>query len=142
MIIKNKRGWIRIIEAFIAILLICGILFVSLDSGRVIGGETRKIYSMEQSMLKEVQLDKVSREEILGFTVLPSEWDAFSHELKNQIGKRKLNYIDCKGKICALDDLCELEELPEENIYVQEIAIFADSVDYNPRKLKLFCWEK
>ena len=139
---KNNRGWIRIIEAFMSIILILGILAVSLNPGRVIGEETKKIYEMEQTISKEIQLDYDSRNEILNYGTLPVGWDSFSSNLKNQIENRKLNYMNCTGQVCSLNDMCELSNLPEKNIYVQEIPIVAKADVYDARKLKLFCWEK
>ena len=139
MLKKNKRGWIRIVEAFIAILLIAGILVVSLDSGRVIGEETRKIYAMEQSMLKEIQLDQSSREDIFTMEIN----SIAGGNLENKLNQRKLNYIECEGKVCTLDDdFCEVSEVHDNDVYVQEISIFTDLKNYEPRKLRLFCWEK
>ena len=53
---KNKRAWIRIVEALIAILLIMGFLILVLNNQ---AGESKnissKVYSSENAILREIQ---------------------------------------------------------------------------------------
>ena len=56
----NKKGWLRILEAFLAIMLITGVLLVlysrNLNTNR--GGE---IYNLQKSILDEVAEDDEMR---------------------------------------------------------------------------------
>lgn len=142
---KDKRAWIRIVEAFVAILLITGVLLLVINERYI---EKRdiypQIYSREISILREIQLDDNFRDIILNVN-LPTSWidEAFPEELKNKILNGVPSNLDCAAKICEINDICTLEELSEEiveNIYAESIIITANLTRYSPRKLKLFCW--
>ena len=61
---KNKKGWIRILEALIAILLIIGFLVITIDKGGEKEELSSRIYSVEKAMLKEIQINETFREYI------------------------------------------------------------------------------
>lgn len=137
---KNKRGWIRLVEAFIAILLVAGVLFFIMAQKYIEERNiSEQIYQEEVSILREIEMDKTLREQVLDVDVatLPVSW-----EITQEIP----SHLDCLAKICGIADACALEEELEEeitgNIYVQSVGIFADLRDYNPRQLKIFCWVK
>ena len=142
--VKNKKGWTRIVEAFVAILLIV-IVLVLVINDQDNGNQTvaQKIYSEELSILKEIQLDSSLRTEILGATDLPINWTDFEGDLPNvktKIDEKIPSYLYCVASLCLLDDLCTIEEDITSDIYVQQISIKANLNTYSPRKLKLFCW--
>lgn len=141
---KNKRGWIRIIEVFIAILLITGILLIVLDKEEGLEKDiSSKIYKAEVSILREIQLNNSLREDILDLDVTnPVEWEGeyFPSNVKSKITSRTPNYLTCKAKICSLDSVCDLSESSEDDIYAQSAVISANLQKYDPRQLKLFCW--
>ncbi len=134
---KNKRAWIKLVEAFIAILLVAGVLFFIVNQ-KYIGERniSAQIYQEEVSILREIEMNATLRGQVLDAS-LPSSW-----EITQEIPP----YLDCLAKVCEITDTCGLgEEIEEEitgNIYVQSVGIFADLADYNPRQLKIFCWVK
>ncbi|GAJ11607.1 unnamed protein product, partial [marine sediment metagenome] len=69
---KNKRGWIRIVEAFVAILLVTGVLLVIINK-QYIGKDdiSAKVYDVELSILREIQSDTALRDSILQAGTLP-----------------------------------------------------------------------
>lgn len=144
-IIKNRRGWIEIMEVFVTILLLTSVLFV------VIGNSSSKaklitpiIYGEEIAILRDIGLNNTLRTEILGAT-LPIEWNQFSSELpevEEKISSMTPTNLECIAKLCALDDLCVSDEFTSENIYVKSLMISADLDTYSPRQLKIFCGEK
>ena len=142
MVNKNKRGWIRIVEAMVAILLISGFLILILDNQD--NGQkdiSKKVYLVENAILREVQLNQTYREYILGIEETSVEFNAFDTNLKTHIESRIPNYLNCTGKICDfdLDPVCNIDSL-EENIYVQSVMIATDGTTYEPKLLKIFCW--
>jgi len=139
---NNCRGWIKIVEAFIAILLIAGTLLIVINQGYI--GRTNissKIYEMEVSVLREIELNDMLRNEILAVS-LPTKWDEFPANVKNKIKNRIPDYLECTAKICEMDKICALDEYVDKDVYVQSVAITANLETYNPRQLKLFCWVK
>ncbi len=142
---KNKKGWIKVIEVFIAIMLMTGAVVLVLNqnsfTGDVIGKE---INQKMDYILKTIQNDEDLREEILDAS-LPVEWDDFNSSGLTNTGLKVLEKsprsIICESKVCDLNDDCTNPgSPPEKNIYSKSGYISADLDTYAPRQLKLFCW--
>ena len=140
----NNRGWIKIFEAVIAVLLIASVLLIVLGQTSVKKNEdSAKIYKTEISILREVELDDVLREDVIDAEPLPIKWDDFDLEglsnVKEKIILKTPDYLDCKAMVCKMNDTCILEGTLGEEVYVQSIVITASLEKYSPRQLKLFC---
>ena len=141
--LKNKSGFIRIIEAFAMILIITGILLTVLNKGYISKSDnSEKIYEKEQAILRGIQLNNSLRNEILASDNLPVEWKNFPPNLKNEVTSEAAINFECEAKICRLNEICGLSKEIEKEIYVQKTIITANLTKYSPRKLKVFCWEK
>ena len=143
---KNKRGWIKIIEAFIAILLITSALLIVVQKGYIGGKDiSTKVYESQLSVLREIELDDVLREEVLSESISPPEKVTSSNAggVYEIINKRMPDYLGCEAVICELNVVCALDGAQvEKDIYAQSVAIAATAGRYEPRQLKLFCWRK
>ncbi|PIN88883.1 hypothetical protein COU57_07030 [Candidatus Pacearchaeota archaeon CG10_big_fil_rev_8_21_14_0_10_32_14] len=62
---RNKRGWIRIVEAFIAILFIIGALLMVVNKGYFGKSNEEKVYQIQAEILREIQLNDEFRKEVL-----------------------------------------------------------------------------
>lgn len=143
MVKIKKRGWIKIIEAFVMVLLITGVLLVVLNKEYLLKNDnSQKIYEDEQGILREIQLNDSLRAEILNIGILPVEWGNVSVNVKNKIISETKSYLNCEVKICDVNKICALNVTSGENIYVQSAIITSILEKYNPRQLKLFCWRK
>ncbi len=144
MITKDKRGWIKIVEAFVAILLVAGVLLIVINQGYIGKKDiSSQVYDVEVSILREIQLDDALRDEVLNSGEPPIEWDDFPPNIKDKITDRTPNYLDCGAKICWMDEICELDEYPEKDVYAQSVAItttLETPEGQQLRQLKLFCW--
>ena len=145
---RNKRGWIRIVEAFAAMLIVAGIVLIVIGQNKA-GEESisSKAYSAEISILREIQLNNSLRDEIIGIDTLPVEWlrfDTVAQLTKAKINESTPGYLECAGKICSTNDPCLYADadLPEKAVYSQSVLISANLETYSPKVLKLFCWEK
>lgn len=144
----NKRGWIRIVEAFIAILLLAGVLFVIVTKNSSNNNTFQEEMSKKElAILRDVELNNSLRAEILavGSTNLPVEWENFGSGLQNV--KDRIIYLtpknlECKAKICLMNESCIMEESSKEDLYAESVIISADIDTYSPRQLKLFCMKK
>lgn len=144
----NKKGWIRLVEVFIAILLLTGVLLIV--SSKKSSDESNfqvEISKKELAILRDVELNNTLRTEILSVDSanLPVEWENFGSGLQNV--KDRIIYLtpknlECKAKICYISQICLMEESSEENLYVESVIISADVNTYSPRQLKLFCMKK
>ncbi|MCK5043827.1 hypothetical protein KAR52_02395 [Candidatus Pacearchaeota archaeon] len=143
--IKNKKGWIKIVEAFVAVLLVTGVILISINQGYIGQKDiSSEVYEMELSILREIELNDTLRNYILNVIELPANWDdeSFPQEVKNKINARTPNYLNCEGKICEISDTCDIEKYFDKNIYAQSVTITTTLTQEEPkyRKLKLFCW--
>lgn len=146
--LKQKRGWIRIVEAFVAVLLITGVLLIVINKGYIAKEDiSDKVYSSQWAVLREIELDQNLREEVLNPNLqIPVEGLEVPGDVINKINSRMPSYLQCVSKICELNEVCELSTTPEQaqekDIYAQSITIAATpSVsEFNPKQLKMFCW--
>ena len=135
MVMENKKGWTTMIEVFVSILLLAGVMTLILNVGDPQETRTSEIIYKEQALaLKIIQLDDSLRKDVLADTA------------PNNIIKETISSdFDCSSKICVLNEDCNLDSLPEEaknkEIFVKSTLITATIDDYLPKELKLFCWE-
>jgi hypothetical protein len=146
-IFNNRRAWIKIVEAFIAVLLIAGVLLIVISQGYIKTGDiSSQVYDSQISILREIQLNENLRDLILNAEgTLPIEWDNFPPQIKQEVNQKIPDYLECTGKICEADKECYIEEQPKKDVYAQSIVI-TTTLKTDPekqlRRLKLFCWKK
>jgi len=146
---KNKKAWVRIVEAFIAILLIVGVLLIVINKGYVGKKDlSEKIYNIQKTILRDIELDNSLRQEIVRIDLEISESVELAEDI-NTYAKlenyfKNYPYLEWRAMVCNLDEICVLKEEVEveKDIYAQAVAIIATTQEYNPNQLKLFCWEK
>ena len=144
---KNKKGWIRIVEVLVAILVIAGIVLIVINQNE---NKKEDIPSLTRSyqiaILREIQLNNSLRGEIVGISAsLPIENISFSSQAPltwEKITEKTPSYIECAAKICAANDSCLFANSPGRTVYAQSVIISSTLQTYNPRLLKLFCWTK
>ena len=137
----NKRAWIRILEALVAVGIIGGIIIMVIGEQRIQQANlTPKIYVAERAMLSSVQRNNSLRTEILNTSVPVEQGEAgFPQDVSDYIKVRTPEYINCTSKICNLTNSCNLKTQDNE-IYSRAVAITTNSTEYKPRQLRLFCW--
>ncbi|MEK6875635.1 MAG: hypothetical protein AABX30_03050 [Nanoarchaeota archaeon] len=154
----NKRGWIRVVEAFVAILLIVGVLLFVMNKGYIGKADvSEKVYDIQINILRNIELNTELRQLILNaqsdnqdsvgeFYVL---WTSnnFPNNVKEYIKTSLIDYdfLECEAKICELDKICAIpisDSTADKDVYAQAVAIAATTQTYAPRQLKLFCWMK
>lgn len=143
--VKGKKGWIRIVEAFVAIVLVAGVMLVIFGESYV-GKEnySEEIYEIQANVLRDIQVEDSLRELILDV----SEEDiktgdaGFPAEVQEKLNSGIPNYLECVAHICNLETACTETEVPAQSVYVKSVAIAATETQYNPKQLKLFCWMK
>lgn len=144
--IKNKAGWIQIVEAFVAVLLVAGFLLIILNKGYLPKADiSDAVYEAELSILREIQTNSTLRTRIISVPEpLPIEWEdaRFPPEIKNKITIRTPGSLDCVGRICRMNETCSLEESKGKDIYSQSVVISSTLQGVSYRQLNIFCWEK
>ena len=129
MVIKRreKKGWIKIVEAFVSILLVVGVLLIVINKGYIGRDVSLEIYEAELSILRGIQVDDSLRNDILvsnksGYdssvdeSPLPIDWEYFDNNeqrmlqgVKDKLKEQVPDYLECKAKICELSDVCLLD---------------------------------
>ena len=125
MVIKNKRGWTSILEVFASILLIAGIITLVVNSNAIQKPKiSEQIYKDQTLTLKIIQMDNDLRGKVIVGTLTNTD-------IENIIP----DYLDCNlNNIPA--------NLEDKEIYAKSVLITTDMINYDPKELKLFCWEK
>jgi len=133
---RGKKAWLRILEAFIAILLVSGVLIVVYS--RVIQKPGKEdIYNLETSILEEIAENSSLRDEVL------KEMPEIS-KINDFVQKRIPPGFSFRVKICDVEVICQLDDyLGEEGkeIYSDERMISSVLERYQPKILKIFMWE-
>jgi len=142
----NKKAWIKIFEAVIAILLITSVLLIVVNEKNTQKNEdSLEIYKEEIAILREIQLNTSLRNDILGIESFPVRWGDFNSAgltcVKEEIISNIPDYLDCEAAVCNINDSCILEIDSEKPIYAQSVVISSNITKYSLRLLKLFCWK-
>ena len=134
----NNKGWIRIAEAFVSVLIVIGAAIVVINGGIQGDDISEKIYDIEISISREIRLNESLRGEILETSGI-IDWNDFPSQTKNKIIDKTPKGLKCIAKICPLESACLLEEESEKNVYAHSTLLTSTLTNYNPRTIKLFC---
>ena len=130
---KKNRGFLRIVEAVIAISLILGVMFV--------------FYNRNQTQLEENTLadradqilDEVARNVALREAVLTDSVEPLNTFISSKIPEQ---YLDFEARICNIGDACGKSEYTDSEVFSAERTISSTITIYNPKKVRLFIWER
>ena len=141
--ILNKRGFLRLIEVMIAItILSVSILYVFVNKAPSDGSLDVYVYTYEKEILSHISINQTLR-------------DAVVHgEVEHLYGvvavPENLGYAFSICELARGDEPCNLDPTLRMNlenqgvydIYVSETIIASDLDTYDPKKLKIFMWQK
>ncbi|MBU1135970.1 MAG: hypothetical protein ABIG37_00665 [Nanoarchaeota archaeon] len=134
MMMKNKKGWLRIAEAFLAILLITGVLIFLNTGFDYSNKKTDEIYFLEKSILNEISNNQTLRGNILQ--------DNPNIELiENEIKYRIPLIFNFSVMVCEIYEICNPDFYYEE-VYAKEKIISSTLQKYEPKKVKIFLWKR
>jgi hypothetical protein len=133
---KNKRGWIKIVEAVLAVLLLSVFLvfvYIRHSDGVDIG---EYVYRLERSILVDIEKNNTLRGDVLSER---------KDRLNDFADSRISEAFDFSFEICSFSEICGLKsrEYPiDKNIYADSVLITSTLEEYEPKQLKLFIWTK
>ena len=128
----NKKAWIRIAEAFIAITLIFSV-FVTLYSKQSTKTDVSdEVYSLQEALLKQIANDEGLRQDVLN-----NNNASIINFSENKIPKL-FNYTI---KICSLNEVCSMDNYKKE-VFASETVISSTLQTYSPKVVKIFMWRK
>ncbi len=142
--IKGKKGYIRIVEAFIAIILIASVLvFLYVNNVQKPNSE-EAIHKLERAILEEISSNSSLRDAVLNGHYSLVDDDAKNNRtlINNAIIKYINNDFNFSFKICDLNEICGMEDYIEQEVFSDEISVSSNLEDYSPKIIRLFIWEK
>ena len=144
----NKKGFLRIVEATLSIMIVLSVLLL-------IAGQNKPIYQKNigeliPPVLQKMSEDKLLRGEILNYDLNLGRETASNADILKNINifiKKELKNpaLNSSVSICKLDFPCPVEPFPiasNGEIYSQERVVGTDywKVGFQPRKVKIFVW--
>lgn len=133
----NKRAWLKIIEAVIAILIVIGAVIYIISANAPNRDIGTNVYEKEKFILNTLNKDNNQRTKII--TTNTGSNNDVNDFIKNLI---PLTW-NFETNICEIGEICESTMAPKDKeIYVSEVVITSDLTEYKPKKLRLFIWEK
>lgn len=151
---NNKKGWMRILEATIAVLIVSGTLLVvySKQIDRTVS-PAEYFEDMQGQILADVSTNSSLRLNVLNADNDSSSDSNFS-TLNNFVAGKISEGFGYSLQICNLSsfyDYCKMDyptfvATIDKNIFTEEIIVSAelgdgDSATYEPKKVKLYVWE-
>ncbi len=128
----RKKGWLRIVEAFISILIITGVVILIYSINRNYNERGEEIYELQQTILNEIASDPKLRIDVLNNNI---------QEIEKFVENRIPENFEFKIKICDINDICGLD-FYKERVYSSERAISSTLTLYKPKKVKIFMWRE
>lgn len=129
----NTKGWIRIIEALFAILIVTGGVLVVLSNRIPEYSSPEEIYEKQMNILNIISKNNSLRDKII---------DNNDEEVKNAIQTMIPNNWNFTTNICNINEICNTGTPNDRDVYVSEIIITSTLQKYEPKKLRFFVWMK
>ncbi len=140
--VVNKKGFLRILEAVLAILIVIGFLFV-LSINRVQKPES-KLGEDIPALLDEIAKNDDMRRDVVSYDGSDeAEKERIINELESFLAERVKSGVSFSVRICKPDEPCPIQEVidgDEEIFSGERIISSARGVGYNPAKVKIFLW--
>ena len=133
----NKKGWVKVVESFFAVMLIAGVIAFIFSTYSGHADNSKEIYTFEDGVLNGVKLNSTLRSQILGTTNFVA-----SEDLDNYLQKRMPSYLNCSFVICESGGVCGPDEGSADELFGKSVVLSAEGEYTEPRILSLFCWIK
>lgn len=130
----DKHGWLKVLEAVIAITLLIGFLLYMMSTSAPKKDISRAVNEKEIYILNTISQNNSFRDDIINNN---------NANINVAIAKMTPTSWDFETRICPLDDICEGSTRPlDRDVYANEIVISSTDAEYGPKKLRLFIWAK
>ena len=130
------RAWVRIVEAFLAILIISTALFVLIAKSPAVADIDEEIYEKQRQILNVISKNDALRNDIV---------NGDNAEVNNTISEMISSSWNFETNICDINSVCPNPESGlelDKQVYSTEVVISSTLTDYIPKKLRFFVWMK
>lgn len=129
---KGKRGWIRIFEAVISVLLISSVVILLVNRNVVRVDFSSSMYNLERGVLDSIADDSSARTAV----ILENE-----PYIRCLIEERLEQYdLGFNISICPPGEACYCDSPTDEQVYVNDMIISSNIEAYSPKRIVLCCW--
>jgi len=134
----NKRGWLRIMEATVAITIFASVLLVVYSQQISIVDKSEPIEILQEKILSEIEMNNNLRSLVLNDD---------EYKINNYFTYYFPDYLDYYIRICDLtEDVapCKLHDysaIYDKEIYVKNTIISGNLTHYEPKFVNVFVWE-
>jgi len=136
--VKNKKGFLRIIEAVLAIMIILGVLII-------VAGRNQIRTEVDLSESISPYLDEIAKDATLRDQIIRGDVNA-RNNVFNFLDLRITNpSLGFDVVICEPADPCSLDAYPgdaSQGLFAGERVISSTLPTYDPKKVKVFLWIK
>lgn len=136
----DRRAWIRILEVFLAILLIIGSILVIISRKAPESDLSNEVYQRQRQIL-----DIISKNDSLRDDIIIND----NTRVNEAISKLAPNSWNFTTSICSINSMecinpaAESDtSLYEKNVYATEVLVTSNLTYYSPKKLRFFVWMK
>lgn len=130
---KNKKAFIRIIEAVFAILIIVGAVLILISNNIKNSDISEEVYEKQKYILEILLNNDTIREEIIS-----GKTDLVNSFIESSIPKN-WQFSTC---IAEIDSVCNNSPVENKDIYASETVISSSLTTYNTsKKLRFFIWK-
>ena len=129
----DTKAWIRILEVFIAILIVMGSVLVILSRNAPTSDISGEVYEKQRQII-----DIISKNDSLRKDIIVGE----NLQVNNTISQLLPNHWRFATRICELDIMCPLDltNVYETDVYSTEVIVTSNLTQYSPKKLRFFVW--
>jgi hypothetical protein len=133
---RDKKAWLRIVEAFLAILILT-VGFLTIISRQSGGDRSEEVYEMQKNILDAISNNDGLRGEIVN----PGGVKENNQNVNAYISGLIPKVWNFSTNICDLNSICSQPgDYVESEVYASERIITSTLTNYNPQKLRFFVW--
>jgi len=130
----DRKAWLRIVEAFLAVIIVLGAVLVILSKQPPEKDISEDVYEKQRAIL-----DVISKNDDLRAEIIEENNTQVNNTIQNLIPSS----WEFATNICELDDICPNPRAYEnKEVYATEVVITSTLEKYNPKKLRFFVWGK
>lgn len=135
---SNKRGWIRITEAVVAILIMASVLIVLYTNNAPQVSFSSYVSDLQIRILGDIADSSTLRNEVLA-----SSEAGNTTALVSFVGNSTPSNFNFAVRVCSLtNSACPLGFSVNQEVFVEDRIISSNLTKYEPKMLRLFIWEK
>ena len=129
----NKKGWLKIVEAFLAVLIVLTAAIIVMSKQTQKTDMAENVYKKQRDVLSIVVRNDSLREKI----ILND-----NYAVDEVISKFIPTNWGFATRICNITDICNTDTPNDRDVYATEVLVTSTLREYSPKKLKFFVWIK